>query len=850
MASVYNGSGFEVRPAERRVLKDGDPVALGARAFDLLLALIERRERVVGKDELRAVVWPGLAVEENNLTVQISAVRKALGMSAIATVAGRGYRFVLPLEEIGLANRAAPAPHNLPAERSSFIGRESQIAALRRLLSEHRLVMLTGIGGAGKTRLALRVAALELPRFRNGVFFIDLAPVSDPRVVVQKAAQACGVAAGDSPSGSPLSLTDRLVTALAPRQCLLVVDNCEHLLDACAKLVAPLLAQCPELVVLATSREALALDGEQVLAIPPLAVPFHDWDEDETDAVRLFAERARAANAAFALDAKTRRPVAEICRRLDGIPLAIEFAAARVAHLSPAEIAARLHNRFKLLGGGRGRIGRQQTLAATLDWSYDLLSTREQTALRRLAMCAGGFTVATAEAVVSDADIASCDVLDLLGSLVAKSLVTTGADDVDETRYRLLETVRLYAGEKLAAAGEAAEARARYRDAWVAWLEATPLDHLALDIDAIAAVAREIDHLRAAAATCMPDDRPDLLARLASPLVGFCLTGNWYRTASGFLEQALTRPRSLSLNERVACHAALLPLHMLGNDLDAALAHGERGVGEAGGRIGGFEVMALAYRGFARSMRASLPGAEPQFLAAAREDIGRATARSEAMPHAWRAFFKSIAADTEINLGDNAAAARWAEAATGNCEHADRRLWVLGSALTKLTAALHMQGRTESALAAALRAREQFRIPGFAHQAMADGWTVELAPAFYAGGQRAIAVEVLCQGGLAMRRNGVDLAPNQFLEMTGIVEYLHGEYASAARLLAAARSGGGADREVMAFRTPAAMALYRHYLPLVRRSLGAEEARRLRDQGRAMTCNEAFDYALEQIARI
>jgi len=187
------------------------------------------------------------------------------------------------------------------------------------------------------------------------------------------------------------------------------------------------------------------------------------------------------------------------------------FAAARVAHLSPAEIAARLHDRFKLLGGGRGRIGRQQTLAATLDWSYNLLSTREQAAIRRLAMCAGGFTVATAEAVVTDADIASCDVLDLLGSLVAKSLVTTGADDVRRDALSIARNRALYAGEKLAAAGEAAEARARYRDAWVAWLEATPLDHLALNIDAIAAVAREIDHLRAAAATACPTTVPTCL---------------------------------------------------------------------------------------------------------------------------------------------------------------------------------------------------------------------------------------------------------------------------------------------------------------------------------------------------
>jgi hypothetical protein len=410
--------------------------------------------------------------------------------------------------------------------------------------------------------------------------------------------------------------------------------------------------------------------------------------------------------------------------------------------------------------------------------------------------------------------------------------------------------VRLYASEKLGSAGEGAQVRAGYRDACVAWLQSTPLERLMLDVDAVAAVAREIDHLRAAAATCMVDDRPDLLARLASPLVGFCLTGNWYRTALGFLEQALTRPQALTPGDQVACHAALLPMHLLANDLDAALDHAERGVARSGDRIGGFEIMALAYRGFARSMTASLPGAEPRTLAAAREDVARAAARSEAMPPAWRAFFQSIAADTEINLGDHDAAARWAEASVRNCEEADWRLWVLGSALTKLTVAFHMLGRTEAALAAALRALEQFRVPAFSRQAMADGWTVELAPALFAGGRREIAGEVLRRGALSMRRNGVDLAPNQLLGAAAIIEHLRGEPVRSARLMGAARSAGGADQELMAFRTPASMALYRRYLPLVRASLTPEAARHARDAGRAMTMDEAFDDALDGISQI
>jgi predicted ATPase len=846
VADTYSGEGIEVRPAERRVLVAGETAALGARAFDLLIALIERRDRVVGKDELMAVVWPDLVVEENNLTVQISAVRKALGPDAIATVAGRGYRLTLPLSDQA-ASGAARTASNLPAERSSFIGRASEIATLRRLLDRNRLVTLTGIGGGGKTRLALKVAGLELPRFRDGAFFVDLAKLSDRDSVAQAAAQACGILAGDSSPDSPRTLGQRLVRALAPRQSLLIMDNCEHLLDASAELIDALLTDCPQLVVLATSREALAIDGEQVLSVPPLALPA---DDEVTDAMLLFIERAQAASARLLFQDASRQPIAEICRRLDGIPLAIEFAAARTTHLTPSEIAARLDSRFELLGGGRQRIGRQQTLAAALDWSHDLLSAPEQAAFRRLSVCAGGFTLDDAQAVVADAAPTRADVLDRLASLVAKSLVTASADDAGETRYRLLETVRLYASEKLAAAGEAERTRGAYRDACVAWLEAIPQEQLVTDIRAIGAVARDIDRLHAVSSACLPDERPDLLARLASPLVGFCLTGNWYRTALGFLEQALTRPDLLTEPSQVACHAALLPLHMLANDVDAALHHGERGVALSGGRAGPFEVMALVYRGFARSMRASLPGAPPEALAEARADIGQAAAQAEAMSPAWRAFFQSIAADTEINLGDHAAAARWAEASVRNCEAAEWRLWVLGSALTKLTAALHMLGRPEAALAAALRALEQFQIPAFSRQAMAAGWTVELAPAFYAAGRRDLAGEVLGRGVVAMRRNGVDLAPNQLLEAAAIIEYLRGEPIRSARLMGAARSVGGADQEVMAFRTPASMALYRHYLPFVRSVLDPDAARAARDAGRAMTMDEAFDDALDGIALI
>jgi predicted ATPase/DNA-binding winged helix-turn-helix (wHTH) protein len=848
VATTYYAGDVEVRAQERRVLVAGRPTALGARAFDLLMALIERSDRVVGKDELMAAVWPSLVVEENNLTVQISAVRKALGPGSIATVAGRGYRLALPLEAhtTGLPRLR----HNLPAERSSFIGRDLQIAAVRQGLADGRLVTLTGIGGVGKTRLAIKVAEQELARFRDGAFFVDLAPLTRPEAVVEAVAQACGVTMGDAPSPSLGSPAQRLVTAMTARNCLLVMDNCEHLMDACGDLVDALLARCPELRVLATSREALALEGEQVLTTPPLTLPADGRDDEVTDAMRLFAERASSVRSGFALDERTRSAVAEICRRLDGIPLAIEFAAARVAHLAPADIAGRLNDRLRLLGGGRGRLGRQQTLAATLDWSHDLLTAPEQMAFRRLSVCAGSFTLGMAERIIAGDGLAPVAVLDLLASLAAKSLIAASADSRGFTRYRLLETVRLYAAEKLETAGEVAAVRARYRDAWLSWLEAIPLERLMLDIDAIGGVAMEIDHLRAAADACVTDDLPQPLARLASRLLGFCLTGNWYRSASQFLGVALREPERLDVAERVAAHAALIPLHLLANELAPATQHAGLAEAAAGERVGAFEVLGLAYKGFARSMAASMPDAELDGLAASRRDILRAVERLAGLDPAWSAYVFNIAADLEINLGDHEQAGRWAEAAVESCRLADGRLWVLGSVLTKLTVARHLLGRTEAALAAGLRGYAELRIPAFAAQAMADGWTVELAPALFVGGRRALAAEILTAAAVAMRRNGVDLAPNQFLGVAAIVEHLRGEPRRAARLMAAARSAGGADRDIMGFRTPASMSLYRHYMPRVRAALDPQLARALREEGRAMSLDDAFADAQAGIAAI
>ena len=873
MATIYKVGRLEVRPAMRRVVFEGEAVPLGGRAFDLLMVLIAQRDRVVGKDELLRLVWPGVVVEENNLTVQVSALRKVFGAAAITTAAGHGYQFTAPLLA---GDQAAPSvtpaehlpPHNLPAQRSSFIGRDVQLAAVQQLLDSHRLVTLTGIGGTGKTRLALQVAAKLLPRFADGVFFAELAPLSDAQFVAQAVASASKVMVADSSVGSPRTLTHRLVAALAPRHCLLVLDNCEHLLDACAELIDALLMQCERLVILATSREALALEGEQVLFVPPLELPpLRDRDSGAakatgdvgavsdtgvvsdagtpvSEAMQLYAERARAVSASFALDSQTLPAVAEICRHLDGIPLAIEFAAARAAHLAPAEMAGRLDDRLRLLGGGRRRLPHQQTLAATLEWSHGLLAEPEQLVFRRLAVFSGGFTLSAAENVCHGGGVARADVLDRVASLVAKSLVVAGTDGHGETRYRLLETVRLYAAEKLASAGEADAWRARHRDVWLAWLEAMPLEHLTVDLDTIALVDREIDHLHAAAAACLADDRPELLARVAIRLMGHVLTGHRYRNMIQLLERAAQQSGRISAADRLAFHLALAALHLIANDVTSGLRHVEQAVEASAGGVDELGTAALVFRAFARSILAAVPGADPTLAEQARHDATQAVAQAAALTPGWRSFCEIWAADVELIVGKLDAGTRLAQAAEQSSKaSALARSWPHGSAITKATVGLHLLGRNEVALASALTGLQHFSSLD-ARPAMSDGWTVELAPALYVGGQHEAAERLLREGAKALRRSGVDGAPNQFLIVAAVMEVLRGQPARAAKLLGAARSAAGADKEVMAFRTPTSMQMYRHYLPLVREALGTEVAHRLRDEGRAMAMDEAFAYAM------
>ena len=358
---------------------------------------------------------------------------------------------------------------NLPLQVSSFIGRDRELEQTTAAVEKARIVTLTGAGGVGKTRLALQVAGQVSARFHDGAWLCELAPVRDSAGVDDAVAAVFSVTA---PAGQ--STQDALVEFLRAKQLLLVLDNCEHLLEPAAALVDALQRSCERLVILATSREGLGIEGERLVPVPPLAVPGADADLTaitQAEAVRLFAERAAAVKPDFAVTAENAAPVAAAVRRLDGIALAIELAAARLAAMTPAELARRLQRSFAVLGAGRrGAVPHHQTLRATIDWSYQLLAEPEQRLLARLAVFAGGCTLEAAETVCGGDGIDPDTVFELLASLVARSLVVA-EEHGPETRYRLLETIRQYGEERLTEAGDTGRWQARQADYYVGVLK-------------------------------------------------------------------------------------------------------------------------------------------------------------------------------------------------------------------------------------------------------------------------------------------------------------------------------------------------------------------------------------------
>jgi predicted ATPase/DNA-binding winged helix-turn-helix (wHTH) protein len=552
MTADYRFGRFVLRPAIRKLLVEGRPVALGSRAFDVLVALIERRERLVSKDELLDLGWPGLVVEENNLQVQISSLRKILGDGIIETVPGRGYRFAAELASSPQDPRGVDRD-NLPHALTRFIGHEADLDEYERIVGANRLVTLTGAGGCGKTRIAVELASRFLPRFADGAWFVDLAPMADAERLPTTIARSLGLM---EQRGQPI--IEKLCEHVAEKQMLLVLDNCEHVVSACAAHVATLLRRANRLSILATSREPLGLPGEQMLRVCSLSCPPADQSDRFAtfEAVQLFVDRARLVQPEFTLDMAAGPVIADICRRLDGIPLAIELAAARTKVCSVGELRKMLNDRLHLLVGGSTKVPpRQQTLLATIKWSFDLLTPEERELQQRLSVFSGGWTLESAVAVAG-ADTGQYELLEQLTHLVDKSLITTHRREPDATRYSMLETVRQYGLETIEAAGAETATAARHLEYFVVLAERLePAFGRRGDREALEQLAPEIDNIVQALRGCerLPGG-PDLGLRLVAALEKYWVSLGLLELGYRLTTEALAR-RSAALSSRARARA-------------------------------------------------------------------------------------------------------------------------------------------------------------------------------------------------------------------------------------------------------------------------------------------------------
>lgn len=512
---VHESGECEVDLARREMRARGVPVAIGARAFRIVETLIQSAGKLVTKDELMQSVWPSTIVEEHTLHVHISAVRKALGpyRAMLKTESGRGYRLTgswavrqqhertVPDGRPATRAPALPAQNNLPAATSDLIGRDHVVRHIQDLVSAYRVVTLTGPGGIGKTRLALDVARLLLPAFDGDVCLVELASVSDAGLVAPAIASALGLHIG----GNNIT-PEALARAIGGRRLLLVIDNCEHVIEAAAKTVETIMRRCPVVSALATSRERMRIDGECIYRVPPLDISDRDVSNagrnriQEASAVQLFVARMTPwqADLQYQDDLSA---IASICRHLDGIPLAIEFAAARAATLGVEPVLSGLDDRFGLLiSGRRTALPKHRTLRATLDWSYQLLSGPERRLLQHLAIFAAAFSLEAASAVARGGEAPPAEIADGIASLVEKSLVTTDTF-VTGAQFRLLETTRVYALEKLAESGELQQLGRLHAEYYRRYLETIA------NVGAIGAVQlADLGNVRAALEWCYGDN--------------------------------------------------------------------------------------------------------------------------------------------------------------------------------------------------------------------------------------------------------------------------------------------------------------------------------------------------------
>jgi predicted ATPase/DNA-binding CsgD family transcriptional regulator len=691
------------------------------------------------------------------------------------------------------APESARRVHNLPVQLTSFVGRAQELADVRRLLSTAALVTLTGTGGSGKTRLALHVAAGLVECFRDGVWLAELGPVSDPRLVAKTVASALGV-----PEQPGRSLVETLRDYLSTKDLLLVLDNCEHVRAGSRQVAEALLRESPGLRILATSREVLAVDGEATYLVPPLGLP----DQHQRvaldvvagcEAIRLFVDRAALSDPKFALTPDNVSAVADMCRRLDGIPLAIEFAAAQVNVLSVNQIAARLSDRFGDFGAAtRKALPQHQTLWATMDWSYDLLSAQEQKLFRRLSVFAGGWTLPAAEAVCCGDGVEPAEILHVLSRLVEKSLVMAHVRG-PEARYRLLETVRQYASDRLPESEDAAEIGRRHRDWFLRMVEqADPMLRGPEQVVWAARLEIEHDNLRAALEFTGTEADGDATGfRLAGALAWFWfLRGHW----------------------------------------SEGLAWLERWPGATGPRPG--EVKALvgaahvAYR----------MGEYGRARAFARRGLDLCGSVAEDDPHKpWLLFSLGLIAEQDE---DNAAATRLYEESARLARETNDR-WILSTNLNQLGGIARRQGdyaraiaRHEESLALGRALGDKFLIVYHLRNLGAD-------MLLHGHPRRATThyVESLTLSWELRDMYNIESCLWGFADIAAVL----GDHERCARLLGAA----DAVRELLGHHTPAyTLAAHQRCMQAARDTLGDDGYDAVWKAGRAMTLEQAVAYAL------
>jgi predicted ATPase/DNA-binding winged helix-turn-helix (wHTH) protein len=754
---------FRLSKHRRALESETGPVALGARAFDLLTVLVDQQGRLLSKHELLDLVWPGLAVEENNLHVQIVSLRRALGdhHSLIQTVPGRGYRFAGVIEHPETARPAPPAATHkpapvpiaatlperpaLPAEAARLIGREAELAELQNCIARNRLVTITGPGGIGKTRLAVALGNAVAEKFPGGARLIDLAPLTDASLVEGAAAAALGLRLTEE--AAPV---ERICAALGNQPALLLFDNCEHLLNGVAHLIAALLHRCEAVSILATSQEPLRIEAETTYRLDPLALPPREASEvqelEQFGAVTLFIRRVEAADRHFRLGPDNSTAVAEICRCLDGIPLALEMAAARVPALGIEGLRLRLGERLRMLTtGARNAATRHRTLRDTVAWSYELLEPEDRAVFRRLGVFAGGFSAAAAVAVLASPEADEWSLLDALGRLIDKSLVVAEPGEVP--RYRLLETLRLFAVEQLAALGEHAAFLHRHAEyferllaqayddwedtddaLWLAhtgieldnvraaldWaLEAPAAANLAISLagsagwlwDKIAPLAEGRRTLERAEALLRPNTPPEIEARLQRQI------GNlWHASDRPRALAALLRAEALyrGLGDVANLGATLALIGFVQTSLGASVAATEalreaRAILEPSGRRKSL-LNVMSHLGVLAAVEGDMPAALDLF-----EQALQITRRYG--DRDTEVIMLINLAEVEFNLGQIDAAVERAGAAVAQLRGSGRQT-DLGWALTNLATYLLISGRLPEAAQAAAEGLQLVRPAG------------------------------------------------------------------------------------------------------------------------------------------